>query len=398
MKKVLLLNYCYPGQGTYFRCLYFAKSLSHAGYKVDLVCASERPGDWRVRSRVVSETLSVTTLPSPIRPGSVFAYMVRTVLGSWRVLTGGYDVIHAFGFALPSTSVPVILARYVRLKTKIVLDWDDAWGDAYGGVFSPVSHLALKFLEDKTPALARPDAFTVVSRYFHIRLLRMGTPIERIHEVPNGCDTEAVKPVPMEIARTRAGWRQDEQVILSMGHNYFGSLRILLETFALVRAKMPKTKLKMLGHVVKVGSWSGKIEETLKEFAHLSPHIEWLGEVPRGEVGKYLCAADCLALPMENGVMDEARGPIRLGDYLASGRPVVSNAVGYTRDILASIAPNALCEDPDDRQEFARLVVRVLEDRAFAQAVGKAGLDIARGKLNWQEVGAGVVFIYDGLF
>jgi len=398
LKKALLLSHSHPGQGTYYRCFYFAKSLSLAGYKVDIICASAREGDWGVRRRMVSETLSITTLPSPIRPGSPLAQVARTLLGTWRVFTGGYDVIHAFGFALPSISIPVILARRMGLKAKIILDWDSARGDAPAGMFSQFSHAARKLMENKITLVARPDAVTAVSRYFHIRLLKMELPMSRISVVPNGCDTETVKPMSREAARAGVEWNPDEQVILSMGHNYSGSLRALLEAFALVRAKKPKAKLKMLGYMAKTGKQAEKVDEVLREFAHLSPHIEWLGEAPRREVGKYLCAADCLALPMENSVTDGARGPVRLGDYLASGRPVASNAVGYTREILDSISPNAVCEDPDDRREFARIIIRVLEDPAFAQAVGKAGLELAQGRLNWRTVGAEVVAIHDGLF
>ncbi|MBI5179427.1 MAG: glycosyltransferase family 4 protein [Nitrospinae bacterium] len=398
MKKVLLLNYCWPGQGTYFRAYYFAKGLARAGYQVELVCASATAGDWGIHRRITPEGFTVVTLPSPIRPGAAAAYIMRTVLGSWRVLTGNYDAIHAFGTALPSTSVPAILARRFGKKAKILLDWDDAWGDAYGEMFSPLQHRLLTFLENKTPFWAAPDAVTVVSRYFHVKLLKAGFPENRIQVMPNGADTGIIKPIPRDSARADIGWPLDEKILLSMGHNYFGSLRVLLDTFAQVRAKKPKVKLKMLGKLLKVGKWVEKVEAILGEYAHLAADIEWLGEVPRNEIGKFLCAADCLLLPMHNGVMDEARGPVRLGDYLASGRPIASNAIGYTREILQSASPNAVCDDPDSTAEFAENVLHLIENQHFAELVGKAGLTLAQGKYNWDTIGEDVADLYGGLW
>ncbi len=393
-RKALLLNYCYPGQGTYFRCLYFARGLAAAGWHIDLVCASAKAGDWRIRSHRLEEGITLYTLPSPWAPGSVPAYFIRTLIGVVWVLFGRYDVIHAFGTALPSTALPAAAARIFGKKAKRLLDWDDAWGEAYQEMFSRPAHILLAYFEDNAPRWAGPHGVTTVSRHFQTRLLKMGVPMERIHRIPNGADTALIRPIGRDAARLQAGWH-DEQVIVSMGHNYFGSLRILLRTFEEVRRRKPKAKLKMVGALLRVGKWEPKIDAILGEFAHLSPAIEWVGEVKPADLAAYLCAADVLVLPMQPGVMDEARAPIRLGDYLASGRPVVSNAVGYVREILEQGNAGMFCADPTDMHEFARKIVAVLDDASLARAMGEAGLRLATGAYNWREIGARVAAVYD---
>lgn len=397
MKKILLLNYCYPGQGTYLRCYYFGAYLARAGYSVDLVCASAESWDMWIRRKRPLKNLSVITLPSPIRPGSPIAYLLRTAIGVLWVLTKKYDLIHAFGAALPSTGIPIIISRWFGKKAKIALDWDDAWGDAYGPMFGRLSHAAITFLENKTPLWARPDAFTVVGRYFKVRLLKMGVPMDKINILPNGCDTNIVKPMNREAARAKVKWDKDDLILLSMGHNYFDSLITLFEAFSRVLEKRPSAKLKMLGSLLKVSKHTTRTNAILKKYDYLNGRIEWVGEVPRKRVGEYLSAADCLLLPMENSLLDEARAPIRIGDYLASGRPVVSNAVGYSRELLASAEPNAVCDNPDSSDEFAEKVLAVLDNPKLAEEIGKSGLELAEGKQNWKNICADLIAVYEKL-
>ncbi len=386
MKKVLLLNYYFPGSGVSFRVHYFAKCLCRAGYKVDLVYSSKKPWDLWIHTKKIDDNLTVITFPSVIRRDSPFSYLLRTLVGIYWTLFKKYDFIHAFGVGLPSSSIPAIFARRFKKGTKIFVDWDDAFGEGYGKVFGFFSHAVIRFLENKTPIWARPDAFTVVSRHFKVRLLKMGVSVDKINIIPNGADTKLIKPIPMDEARKTVGWNAGDEIILSMGHNYFGSLETLMETFSIVSGKRPDVKLKMLGRPMRVGRFAEVFDGILKRFYHLKEKIEWMGEAPREEVGPYLCAADCLLLPMENSVMDEARAPIRIGDYLASGRPVVSNAVGYTRDVFSKAMPNGVCRDPDDREEFADKILEVLEDPELADEMGKAGLELAEGEYNWEKI------------
>lgn len=397
MKRILFLNYCYPGQGTYHRCWYFARHMAASGYSVDLLCSSPKAWDIGIRTKKVSDNFNVITLPSPIRPGSPVAYILRTFIGIAWVLFKKYDVIHAFGMALPSTSIPTLFARWFKKEIKIILDWDDAWGDAYGPMFGRLPHSVLAFLESGTPIWAKPDSITVVSRYFQVKLLQLGVPIGIINTIPNGADTEIIKPLPKEEARKKIGWRSGETIILSMGHNYFESLNILMELFSSVLKHKPDVKLKMLGKLLKVGRYASRIDEILEKYKKLTPGIEFLGEVPREKVGDYLCAADCLVMPMENSIMDQSRAPIRIGDYLASGRPVVSNAVGYSAEVLGSVKPNGVCTDPENVEEFAQLVLRVLNDTKLADSMGNAGLKLAEGEQNWRNICSHLESVYNTL-
>jgi glycosyltransferase involved in cell wall biosynthesis len=54
------------------------------------------------------------------------------------------------------------------------------------------------------------------------------------------------------------------------------------------------------------------------------PNVHLLGRKPYGEVASYMAAADVLLMPWNRGDWIKACNPVKLKEYLATGRPVVS--------------------------------------------------------------------------
>jgi len=397
MKKVLFLNYCYMGQGTYHRCYQLAKYLAESGMEVDLICSTAKNWDWRIRYFALDNGLRLITLPGIIRPGHPLGYLLRTLIGIFWILTHRYDLVHAFAVALPSTAVPAWFAKRV-CRLPLVIDWDDAWGDGYQEMFGKLAHKTIAHLEKGIPKWAKPDAVTAVSDYFINEFRKLRIPEHQINRLSNGADTEVIRPLTKSAARAKLGIRDDEIIVMSMGHNYFSSLEILLAAFEMVRREMPSAKLYMVGQILKVGRWAKRTEEIWRKFIHLEESIVHCGEVDyRREMSLYLSSADVLVLPMEVTVLDQARAPIRIGDYLASGRPIASNAIGYAREIL-SLAPCAkLNSSPSDAQELGRNIVQVLRDKKICEHMGRAGRKLAEGPMNWRSLGQQLLLLYNRL-
>jgi glycosyltransferase involved in cell wall biosynthesis len=77
-------------------------------------------------------------------------------------------------------------------------------------------------------------------------------------------------------------------------------------------------------------------------------------------------------LPMWDDEKSRTRIPNKLGEYLASGRPVVTNAVGELLDFLVD-GENAYIGAPGDERDFANNMISVLQDPARANRIGAAG-------------------------
>jgi glycosyltransferase involved in cell wall biosynthesis len=64
--------------------------------------------------------------------------------------------------------------------------------------------------------------------------------------------------------------------------------------------------------------------------------------------------------------------PNKLGEYLASGRPVVAGKVGDLQDFLTDDV-NAYLAEPGNERDFADKMIRVLQNPRRAGQIGAAG-------------------------
>ena len=133
----------------------------------------------------------------------------------------------------------------------------------------------------------------------------------------------------------------------------------------------------------------GRIGLTLREikdkFKHLVKSIVFTGEQPFDKIPYYLSASDVLVLPMVDSNIEKARFPIRLGDYMASGRPIVSNAVGEVKYVIESEKCGLTC-GPNDTEGFTDAILKVIRNRELQNKLGVQARKSAEEKYSWQNI------------
>jgi glycosyltransferase involved in cell wall biosynthesis len=183
------------------------------------------------------------------------------------------------------------------------------------------------------------------------------------------------------------GIDSDEKIVLTMGHTYMKSMETLLEAFSIVVKKDGSIKLYVVG---RIGSTLKGIKD---KFNYLLRFIVFTGEQPFSKIPYYLSASDVLVLPMEDSNIERARFPIRLGDYMASGRPIVSNAVGEAKYVIESEECGLTCE-PNDIEGFADIILKVVNNRELQERFGTRARKSAEEKYSWQNLTEKLDLIY----
>jgi glycosyltransferase involved in cell wall biosynthesis len=117
--------------------------------------------------------------------------------------------------------------------------------------------------------------------------------------------------------------------------------------------------------------------------------------VPIASLGELLACGDVMLLPFPNLGLNLGRFPNRLGDYLAAGRPVVTNTTG---DVGRLVVENGigLAADPDP-QSTSRAVLQVLSDPDLASQLGARGREFAERKMAWPILASEVMAFYGQL-
>ena len=199
----------------------------------------------------------------------------------------------------------------------------------------------------------------------------------RLIEVPILVDANEIKPATAPPAG---------KIVLFAGSPlYDETLRFLVAAMELVWQRHADCHLVITG---------GSTEATLGLAAKgRSGKVRHAGFVERSALLGEYAAASVLAVPLFDDVRSHARFPTKLGEYLASGRPVVTNWVGeiprYLKDGVC-----ACVTAPGDVAAFAEAICRLLDHQTSAHAIGQRGRQVAEQHFHYANYGAKICELF----
>lgn len=136
--------------------------------------------------------------------------------------------------------------------------------------------------------------------------------------IPNGVDIEKFDNANGENIRKQL--RTDGPIVGYVGvHSYYSGLKMLIETIPLVKKEYKNVVYLIVG--------KGDETESLKRVAKnlgVEKNIIFTGWVPYNLIPAYCKAFDVGVLPSKKSRVRDAANPIKLIDYTAAGKPVVS--------------------------------------------------------------------------
>jgi glycosyltransferase involved in cell wall biosynthesis len=148
---------------------------------------------------------------------------------------------------------------------------------------------------------------------------------------------------------------------------------ILIKSFAAIVSEYPELQLHLYG--------KGKIEnetelKNLVTSLHVESKVIFFGKVSRNGVPDILKGAKILALSRPSSLRSNAGFPTKLGEYLASGTPVVVTKVGEIPSYLTHMK-NAFLAEPDSVEDFSKILKQALDNYEEASIIGSKGRDLA---------------------
>lgn len=165
-----------------------------------------------------------------------------------------------------------------------------------------------------------------------------------------------------------------------MGGNKDG-VPILIDAFKIVSNKYDNLKLYLIGYTSNVDEFN-VFKQKIKDLG-LDDKIVFTGKVNRDDIPAYLCNASLLVLARPSSLQSEGGFPTKLGEYLATGNPVVVTRVGEIPDYLTD-GVTAFLANPDSAEAFAEKIDYVLSNPSLAQKVALAGRDVAFNTFNYR--------------
>ena len=391
---ILFLSSAEETIGTRARIL--AKHLVKEGHEVTMVISSRKPA-LNVQRRSI-DGITFCYLPNVFfgrnklfeslsRASTVF---VQTLLNCGFEVTSDFDILHSFDVMGPQNAAPTLLFKILRFlrihNRKIFVDWDDWWGR--GGMFGldvlglhdrwpedPVIAPIVTFLEEIMPLHA--DGVTVINEILRRRALGVGVKSGNLFVIPNGADVDSIKRLSVYEARERLDLPEESIVYGHFGHLGIESFKLLVQAHNKIVRSFPNAVLLLFR--LREDLLTRLSKGLVKSLE--SRNVIFIGRQPFDKYILYLGASDVLLLPMQDNLFNRARCPLRLGDYLAAGRPIVATALPEIEKVVGECG---LAARPGSAEDFADKILAFAKDQELAEQMGKRARELAETRYSWR--------------
>jgi glycosyltransferase involved in cell wall biosynthesis len=148
-------------------------------------------------------------------------------------------------------------------------------------------------------------------------------------------------------------------------------------------------------HCVIIGS--GDSLEDLRKLARdlkLESHVELTGYISDQELQENLAAADICVDPDPSSPLNDVSTWIKVMEYMAYGKPIVSFDLKETRYSAQDAALFVPC---NDELAFAKATAQLMDDAALREKMGRFGRQRVERDLQWSVVSRNLVAAYDSL-
>lgn len=193
--------------------------------------------------------------------------------------------------------------------------------------------------------------------------------------VPNGVDTQLFINKDGSEVRERLGLNSDFVL------GYVGLLREwidfepVLAALAGLGGELPYAKLLIVGE-------EGRLSR-VKDLAHnygVGEKVVFAGTVPYTEVPDYIGAMDVCLHPRRTIPLSQSAFPLKVLEYMACGKPVVSTPLAGVREALGDTVLYASGSD-----ELAAHVTRLYRDESLRNRLGTEGRRLVAQEYTWEQ-------------
>jgi glycosyltransferase involved in cell wall biosynthesis len=396
-KALLILENSYIPMDT--RVTSEALTLRDAGWEVVVICPDfGESGYKREKKRPpMPEGIRVITFPINLAQRGVISYFAEYVSAFFSIarLAGKvwrekpFDVMHLAN--PPDIFFPI--AWVYRLRgTRIIFDHHDLFPELvqwrYTGIIGKLFYLFARIAELMTYRVANIVIATNES-YRRIALERGHKKEEDIVVVRNGPRLHEFVPVsPDPELKKGASYLVGYAGVMG----YDDGVLELIPAIEHVINNLRRTDIRfaLLG--------DGPVyEQACKQLAtlNLSPYVDMPGMVyDRTLLRRYLCTAEILLAPETPTPLNQRSTFIKIGEYMAMGRPIVSYDLPETRYTAEEAAVYVENENP---QAFGQAVVDLLDSPEKRQAMAEVGRHRVNTELAWEHQQANLLKAYNRL-
>ncbi len=298
------------------------------------------------------------------------------------------DIVH-FQKCHHYAAVPAAIAAYIA-KKPLHYDWDDweekIWYESCGrGLHSRFIGISFKVLERWLPVLA--DSVSCASSYLKKLTRKFGVKEDFIFETPVGADLEKFKP-GLDGSRIKEKYNIKGDLVLYIGQLHGAQYAdLFIKAAGRVLRKHQNVLFMIVGE--------GFLEQRLKKLAFdlgLRKKIIFTGAIAHKNIPYYIAAADICVAPFKETKVSCCKSPLKIVEYLASGKPVVASLVGEVRSMAGGCA---VLTKEGDFHSLAEGISRLIRDTDLRERLSNGARARIKEKYNWNYTADSLLCAYE---
>lgn len=345
---------------------HICKELFARGHKV-VVVANQFQGCEDFDSK---QDFSIVRLNGKIRPTSV-EYLYNVL---YLTIKEKIEVIFFGHFGSTHWLGGVLVKNILKLPYLILVHGTEF--NAYFHTFTMYDRLASKIVLSNAKII-------LVNSFSTKRLVEShGYPSEHIKIIHPGTDPESFHPL-IDSALLREKYCLNGKKIVMIASRLVKKKNHinLLNAFHNVVKKIPNSVLLIVGQGEEKESIIAKINEL-----HLNNYVKFVGYVDPSKMSKYYAVCDVYVMPSKTVGHDYESFGIVYVEANACGKPVIAGKSGGIEDAVID-GVTGLLVDPENVEEIAQAIIRLLTDQEYARQLGENGRRRVEKELNWRMVG-----------
>ncbi|GAA2878159.1 glycosyltransferase family 4 protein [Nonomuraea rubra] len=363
-------------------------ALRQAGWEVHVICPKGAKQD--TEAEVVLDGVHIHRYPLRAATGGPIGFVQEYGSALWHTFRlarrlGRFDVVH--GCNPPDLFFLVALAMR-RRGARFVFDQHDLVPELYLSRFGRGRDLLYRavLLAERLTYRSAHVVIATNESYRQIALTRGGKRpddvfvvrsapvVERFHQVPP--DESVRRGKPYLLCYLGVMGPQD-------GVDY------ALRSLARLRDEHGRTDW----HAVFVGG--GDTFDAMVALSRelgLGDYVEFTGRIPDEDLMRYLSTADVCLSPDPLNPLNDVSTMNKVMEYMAMSRPIVSFEL---REARVSAGEAALYAPANDESEFAKLIIRLLDDPDERRRMGELGRERVAGPLSWEHSKTALLAAYE---
>jgi glycosyltransferase involved in cell wall biosynthesis len=156
---------------------------------------------------------------------------------------------------------------------------------------------------------------------------------------------------------------------------------VLIDAFSLLSSDFPDLNLYLIGGKASEEEYQSYLDKIALN--KLGDKVFFTGRISKEAMPELLCGAHILVLPRPHSLQAEGGFPTKLGEYLATGNPVVVTRVGEITDYLTDQV-NVFMAEPGSAESLKNRIIDILLDYDNAQEIGLKGKMAATKYFNYK--------------